>query len=256
MERKKGGYDLLCRSMRSFAEHTDPTDYRLTVVDDTGCVDDGKMVPWGSAQSLVILRQLEVELPGLHFDHVIAHRENLGLAPSINQGLVHVDALKRWDGTQDDGLTLYLQDDVLFHTKGWLPHLVKYFLLYERQHKLGFASGIESIEHPMRSDLGNGFLLKDWVRATCLLGRHRYFMSMWPTSRIDPETGQERGRPHDGLGSSVDWWWVRNHENSVCKTGRTNLVMPGLLTHLGYDRSTWLKRELPESDSDKEKMGK
>lgn len=77
---------------------------------------------------------------------------------------------------------------------------------------------------------------------------------MWPISRIDPETGRERGKPNDGMGSSVDWWFIRNHKNSVCKTGRTNLVMPGLLVHIGYKDSTWLKRELPESEFDKAKM--
>lgn len=92
---------------------------------------------------------------------------------------------------------------------------------------------------------------KDWIRATCMLARHDYWMSMWPISRIDPETGRERGKPDNGMGSSVDWWFIRNHPNSVTKTGRTNLVIPGLLQHTGYKDSTWLKRELPESESDK-----
>lgn len=185
-------------------------------------------------------------------DHLLIHHKNLGLGPSINQALAHIDTLKRWDDYPSP-LTVYLQDDVLY-TPGWLDRLAKMFLLLEKSHNLGFASGIESIEHPPRKDLGNGMILKDWVRATCMLARHDYWMSMWPISRIDPETGQERGRPHDGLGSSVDWWFIRNHKNSVCRTGRTNLVIPGLLQHDGYDQSTWLKRNLPESDADKMKI--
>jgi len=87
-----------------------------------------------------------------------------------------------------------------------------------------------------------------------MLARHDYWMSMWPISRIDPETGRERGKPNDGMGSSVDWWFIRNHPKSVCRSGRTNLVIPGLLQHVGYRESTWLKRELPESEIDKALM--
>lgn len=176
----------------------------------------------------------------------------MGLGPSINQGLAYIDALKKWDDAPVP-LTVYLQDDILY-TKDWLKKLSTMFFLLEKQHHLAFASGIESIEHPMRRDLGNGMILKDWLRMTCLLARHETWMSMWPIPKIDPETGRERGRPHDGLGSSVDWWFIRNHEKSVCRSGRTNLVIPGLLQHMGYKDSTWLKRELPESDSDKKKI--
>jgi hypothetical protein len=166
--------------------------------------------------------------------------------------LAHIDALKKWD-VSSPPLTVYVQDDVQY-SRGWLEKLSQKFLQLERPLNLGFASGVECIEHPAKKDLGNGMILKDWIRATCMMARHEYWMSMWPIPRIDPETGRERGRPHDGMGSSVDWWFIRNHPNSVCRTGRTNLVMPGLLVHIGYRESTWLKRDLPESESDKAAM--
>ena len=87
-----------------------------------------------------------------------------------------------------------------------------------------------------------------------MMALHGYWMSMWPIPRIDAETGRERGRPNDGLGSGVDWHFVRVHENSVCKRGKTNLIIPGLVVHSGYKESTWLKRELPESEEDKGKL--
>lgn len=74
---------------------------------------------------------------------------------------------------------------------------------------------------------------------------------MYPIPRLDPETGRVRANPHLGIGSGVDWHFVRNHENSICRTGRTCLVIPGLLQHAGYKESTWLQRELPESEEDK-----
>jgi len=196
------------------------------------------------------------------WDHLLSHAENQGLGPSINQALSHISALKQWDARPGEGapcpvdappLTVYVQDDVQY-SAGWLEKLsTKYIQLYHPL-KLGFASGVECIEHPVKKDLGNGMVLKDWIRATCMMAYHSYWMSMWPIPKIDPETGRERGRPHDGLGSSVDWWFIRNHQNSVCKSGRTNLVIPGLLQHIGYKESTWLKRELPESESDKAAM--
>lgn len=179
---------------------------------------------------------------------------NRGLGPSINMALAHIDSLKRWDNVDEfSPLTTYVQDDVLF-SDDWLQKLSSKFLQLASPLKLGFASGVECIEHPMKKNLGNGMILKDWIRATCMMSFHQFWMSMWPIQRIDPETGRERGKPNDGLGSGVDWWFIRNHPNSVCRTGKTNLVIPGLLQHAGYSKSTWLKRDLPESEEDKEKI--
>ena len=79
---------------------------------------------------------------------------------------------------------------------------------------------------------------------------------MYPIHPFDPETGRKRAKPNDGMGSGVDWWFIRNHDNSVCKTGKTCLVLPGLVKHLGYNQSTWLQngREMPESTEDKEAL--
>lgn len=227
---------LLQSCLKSLRYCTDNVSYRLTIVQDGA----------DSSTRDVILQN------AMH-EHLIEHRVNRGLGPSINEALSHIDTLKRWD-TKPNEFTCYIQDDVIF-TEGWLQTLERNFVGLEGVLKLGFATGVECIEHPIKAKLGKGMLTKDWIRATCMFARHDYWMSMWPISRIDPETGRERGRPNDGLGSSVDWWFIRNHKNSVCKTGRTNLVIPGLLKHAGYRDSTWLKRDLPESESDKEAIG-
>lgn len=239
----KGRQNQFVKSLSSLNENTDRNLYRLTVVDDGGEHE--------SEATLDAYHNHRSRLPDV--DHWIRHHQNMGLGPSINQALALIDSLKRWEGSHEDGLTLYLQDDIGY-SKGWLEQLVKMFFVFEQQHKLGFASGIECVEHPVKKILSGRIILKDWIRATCMLARHSYWMSMWPISRIDPETGRERGKPNDGLGSSVDWWFIRNHQNSVCRTGRTNLVIPGLLQHIGYKTSTWLARELPESEEDKKKI--
>lgn len=230
--------NLFTRSINSLLDCTPRDHFRLTIV----C--DGFDVP---------------EIATKHADYILVNRENMGLGPSINHAVAHIDMLNRWyessvklsDRTLETQFIAYCQDDLLY-TEGWLEKLLKFFMLYEKTYNLGFASGVECVEHPVRDELPGGAVLKDWIRAANMVARREYWTSMVPISAFDPETGQKRAKPNDGIGSGVDWWFIRNHENSVCKTGRTNLVIPGLLQHAGYDQSTWLDRELPESEDDKE----
>lgn len=228
--------DLLRAALTSFRENTSRDQFRFTLVRDGAY----------TVSAHVALDFQDV------IDHTIVNTDTLGLGPGINSALAHIDSMKKWDAEQSD-FTCYVQDDVLF-SPDWLTRLHREFVRFESPCKLGFATGVECVEHPKKMDLPNGMMLKDWIRATCMFARHSFWMSMWPISRVDPETGRERGRPHAGLGSSVDWWFIRNHERSVCKNGMTNLVIPGLLVHAGYKSSTWLKRDLPESEQDKEKI--
>lgn len=241
----KGRPELLEKTLGAIAENTRRDDYRLTVI-----VDGAKE----SQQSDAVAKRLA------DVDHILIHRENLGLGPSINQALAHIQSINQWHEHQTHGdqslvapFVCYIQDDILV-TKDWLQKMTKFFLLFEKQYNLGFASGVECVEHKTRLELGNGMLLKDWIRAANVFGRREYWNSMMPIPPFDPETGRKRAKPNDGMGSGVDWWIIRNHENSVCKTGRTNLVFPGMMVHCGFNKSTWLDRELPESDADKKKI--
>jgi hypothetical protein len=239
--------ELLRDTLRALKENTNEKDFRLTIV------FDGVFVPEDMKSVAYV-----VDVVGLQMPHMLVHPENMGLGPSINQALSHIQALNQWfehpthgDPSKVAPFVCYIQDDILV-SKDWLPKMAKFFMLLEKPYNLGFASGIECIEHPVRYELNGGMQLKNWIRAANMFGRREYWMSMYPIPRFDPETGRVRAKPNDGMGSGVDWWFVRNHENSVCRTGRTNLVFPGMMVHAGYDQSTWLKRELPESDSDKE----
>lgn len=239
----KGRPELFHRSISSLLENTPREQFRLTLVNDTGISPPSHKKDF---------------LPVETFDHILAHRENMGLGPSINQALAHIDVLNRWyqdpqagDPSSVAPFICYCQDDLLY-TKGWLQILATRFMAFEKQFNLGFASGIESIEHQEdRKDLPGGMQLKRYIRAANMFSRRETWMSMFPIPRFDPETGRVRAKPNDGMGSGVDWHFMRNHPLSVERTGKTCLVIPGLLQHMGYDQSTWLKRELPESDSDK-----
>lgn len=249
--------DLSVRSLRSLLDNTDRSSYRLTV-----CVDGSLLI--GEALSDYDER---VEYIGEFIDYtqgiadyVLQSRQNEGLGPTINRAIAHIQSVNEWHSDERVGnptrvapYIVMCQDDLLY-TRDWLPILASRFRAYGMQHRLGFASGLECIEHPVKRDLSNGIILKDWIRAAHVLGTREYWTSLMPIPAFDPETGRLRAKPNDGMGSGVDWWLIRNHENSVCRTGRTCLVMPGLVQHAGYDRSTWLARELPESDADKERI--
>lgn len=229
--------------LQSLRKSTPREQFRLTLVDD-----GGREAAESNYDAIC-----NAGLDDL-IDHRIVHSKNAGLGPSINEALSHIDAIKSWEGTRD-GVTCYVQDDVLFKDR-WLETLLRKYVQLHDPLNLGFASGHSAVEHKddpraQTKELGQGMYTNRYIRATCMMGLHKYWMSMFPIPRIDSETRQERGRPHDGLGSGVDWYFVRVHPNSVCQTGKTNLIIPGLVIHNGYKESTWLKRELPESETDK-----
>ena len=241
--------ELFKKSLQSFIKCTNPENYRLTIVDDGSSIDQANAYYDSN-------NEFHIAIPSVN--SYIKHAGNFGLADSINHALSIIDCNNKWHEDKKVGnknaiadFICYVQDDVLY-SPGWLPKLAKMFMLFEKQHKLGFASGVECIEHPIKKYIGNGMILKDYIRATNMFARREYWMSMHPIPAFDPETGRLRAKPNNGIGSGVDWHFVRNHSNSVCKTGRTCLVIPGLLQHMGYKNSTWLARELPESDKDKE----
>lgn len=232
---------LFEESLRSFMENTPRSLYRLTII----C--DGFGVP-------AFLKELDV-------DYILESKENMGLGPTLNQALSHIDTLNKWyessplkeDNEKASQFVCYCQDDLLY-SKNWLETLTKMFLVFERQMNLGFASGIECIEHKIKEKGPDGIIFKDWIRAANMFARRDYWMSMFPIPPFDPETRRKRAKPNDGMGSGVDWWFIRNAENSVCRSGRTCLVIPSLLKHLGYNRSTWLDRAMPESEEDKKQI--
>lgn len=239
---KPGRDDLTRRSLESLLQSTDQPTTRITVYVDGrehGCMD----------------------LIQDSFEHVIISGQNEGLGPAINRCLAHIDATNRYfsnesgapDHSQLSDFVVMCQDD-LEYSDGWLERLRRSFLLYESRCNLGFASGLECVEHPVSKALGGGMVLKRWIRAAQMFARREYWMSMWPIPRLDLETNRVRARPNDGVGSGVDWWFIRNHPNSVDRSMRSCLVVPGLVRHIGYRESTWLDRNLPESQSDIELM--
>lgn len=243
-----GRRPLFRKSLESFGKNTDRSLYRLTVICDDGDPSDDKL-------------KTGLQPSGAFISNLIVHDEPRGLGPSLNEGLSLIQTMNVWDEGHPqktpNSLVCYLQDDLLY-TSGWLPLLAQRFILLERsEHGVMFASGVECVEHQEDvKDIGAGMQLKRYIRAACMFSKRKTFIDMLPIPPIDPETDRIRARPNNGMGSGVDWHFMRNHWKSVERMGGKCLVMPGLIQHMGYDKSTWLNRELPESESDKEKIRK
>jgi hypothetical protein len=240
---KAGRPGLTSKSLESLVSSLDSVSYRLTLYLDGA---DHELLRDGS--------------PAHFADHLIVSRDNEGLGPAINRIMAHIKSTNNYyshpqarDSARVSQFVCGLQDDVVYEDR-WLERLVKFFCLHEQRHNLGFATGHNCVEHETVAELPGGMMLKRWIRMTCVLGRREYWESMMPIPRFDPETGRVRAKPNDGVGSGVDWHIIRNHENSIDRTGRKCLVVPGLVKHIGYADSTWLKRELPESDEDRADM--
>jgi glycosyltransferase involved in cell wall biosynthesis len=238
----KDRHALLEKSLKSLFDSVQSTQVRVSVVIDGMNAQTFHVVDSFSRRGFV--------------DHILCHTENIGLAPSMNQALAHIDALNLYYGHATHGdascvsdFTCYCQDDIVYE-KGWLTKLMRLFLMFEKKFNIGFATGATCPEHPVRAKIADGIVLKNWIRATQMFARREYWMSMYPIPRFDVETGNVRAKPNDGIGSGVDWHFIRDHKNSVCNTNRTCLVIPGMVKHIGYKESTWLKKELPETDSD------
>ena len=243
----KDRYALAHRSLSSLLANTPRDKFRLTI-----CLDGrnhGTEFVESGLQALIYRSA----------DYIVQSMENEGLGPTINRAVSSIKEINDWYSHPTHGdpasvapFICMLQDDIQY-TPGWLSLLSSRFTAYEKVRNLGFASGIECIEHPIVAGCGS-ILFKAHIRATCMLGRREYWTSMMPIPRYDPETRQVRAKPNDGIGSGVDWHLIRNHPLSIERSGKLCLVMPGLLQHAGFDKSTWLKREMPESDSDKDKI--
>lgn len=224
-----GRKELFEQSLKSLLNNTKRELFRLTIVVDGA--GEHKYAPLSDVA-----------------DTVIINKDNLGLGVSINSALAHIKMINEYQDNNQKNFICMVQDDVIY-SPGWLEKLVKVYGLFGKKHNIGFVSGHNAPEHETTGKIQFGkdtLLLKPWIRATNMFAEKEYFLSMFPISRIDPETGRERGKPNNGMGSSCDWWFIRNHPNSICKSGRVNLVYPGLIKHEGFDRSTWLNRALPE----------
>lgn len=203
------------------------------------------------------------------FEGYVINKTNIGITPSIEIGLQLINNYHRFrfnEGLEKDKdpWISYVQDDVEFIEYNWDITLVKCYNGYININTpIGFITGHDAPEHKTsrnllwyeQSQIRNQILfdnreiktidLRDHIRATHMMAFLSFWLEQLPIT-VNGELGVPRGHPGNARGSDIDWYFLRGHDKSVLKRGMTNLVVPGILKHSGYNYSTWQKQELPE----------
>ncbi|HLD91333.1 MAG TPA: hypothetical protein VI911_10010 [Patescibacteria group bacterium] len=200
-----------------------------------------------------------------YFEGYVINKTNIGIAPSIEIGINLINNYHRFrfnEGKEkdEDPFISYVQDDVEFIVSDWPKVLNNARLgisllsdMGQGEFKIGFTTGHVAPEHSNsivgEYNLSNGYRiqLRNHIRATHMEAPMSFWMQQFPVSEVDPEQRDGlRGHPGNSRGSNIDWWFLRDHPKSVLQQGMTNLVVSGILKHVGFDHSTWQSRPLQE----------
>jgi glycosyltransferase involved in cell wall biosynthesis len=187
----------------------------------------------------------------------VINKTNIGIAPSIEIGLHLINNYHRFryneglEKDQDPWIS-YVQDDVEFIQNEWDKKLWGAYLQCYNAPPIGFTgigfvTGHVAPEHSnsIRQTFDIGYEFRDHIRATHMMAPLSFWLEQLPIT-VNGELDRPRGHPGNGIGSDIDWYFLRDHDKSVLKRGMTNLVVPGILKHIGADNSTWQKNILPE----------
>lgn len=186
---------------------------------------------------------------------VISSKRNNGISPSVEIGIMAIDAWWRFKSAEENLgdsrlIVSYVQDDVIFTKKGWVQFCVDKYGEVDKKYSdvsIGFITGHEAPEHAGSERIKcevPGCKFRDHIRATHMMNElHRWKMHFPVTTT--GESGVLRGHPGNGRGSDFDWWVLRG-KKGIYGDVFTNLVIPGILEHIGYNQSTWQPNELEE----------
>jgi glycosyltransferase involved in cell wall biosynthesis len=229
--------DKLKRMLDSLLENT-ILPFRLFIVDDHS--EDGT-ADW--------LCSMQCAPNPLHA--VLLNRQRKGVAYGVNL-LWRMTEYYDWFYGEAKYLC-YLQDDVEIKSLGWLGVLIEAYEELRDKYSIGFFTGYDAPEHPVRVRLpwrNNEVLFKESTAGQNLIASKAFWRSIGYIPRLNPD-GTERGFPNEGRGSQFDVWltgcisgsrYAENASapNSSFNQGRHVLVVPGLVTHeAAPELSTW-----------------
>lgn len=197
-----------------------------------------------------------------NLEMVLLNKSNIGVSPSLEIG---INAINNWYRFRKaDRLILpsdilwvsWVQDDVVFKVNSWYSLCMEKLCHAKNDpNKIGFITGHEAPEHAKsgRACEVPDCLYRDHIRATHMLATIDEWKLHFPISCYQ-KYGLVRGHPTKAKrgtparGADEDWWILRDHANSVLRRGKTNLVVQGILSHIGHEQSSW-QITTPEGDS-------
>lgn len=227
--------EFLKKTIESLFEKT-KMEFRLFIIDD--CSDDGTQD---------YLRNLEHE----RLTFVVLSKRRNGVVFGFNMLWNMIDYYDMF--WEEKPYLCYLQDDCFILEDGWLWILLDAYEKLKEKFNIGFFSGYDAPEHPIRERLimeGREMFLKDSQTATNLIATKEFWRSIGWIPRRNPD-GSERGFPGKNKGSHIDLYltgcmseskFVRGAAGENCSYNQKKkvLVIP-MIEHLGIKdkESTW-----------------
>ena len=242
--------EFLKKTLLSLFKNTEDVKYRLFIIDD-GSMDG----------TVEYLSQLKHE----KLSGIVLNRTRRGLRYSFN--LLWSYAMVEEESVNQYPLMCYLQDDVEILKEGWLSLLVKAYYELKQEYSLGFFSGYDCPEHPIKKQMqwsGIPVFMKASTAGQNLIAEKSFWSSVGTLPGKNPD-GTLPGLPDQGRGSNMDVWFTgcgpgsafnqgAASPHSSYSQGKTVMVMR-FMKHLGqYHDSVWdASRQGPHRDATRPK---
>ena len=203
-----------------------PYNHRIFVMADNLDIETWQVLSKHIERISVITSNVQLGLPfmfnTIHDHHwTLAHRSE-----------IHADFI------------CYIQDDCkINYPEEYFETMVSVHEHFDVRLRPGYVSGFHCRLHPgfLKSEFrDNTVLLSDSIDGKNFMVRPSLLRKVGKLTWYDKQ-GNRRGNPGPDTGSHFDLWQWKESDNSLMKQKRTNLILPGLCSHLGMakENSSW-----------------
>ncbi len=228
---------FLRQTVETFMQKNSELPYRLFIIDD--CSEDG------TDQYLLGLKKKGIA-------DIFLSRERRGVVFGFDL-LWSLSDLFGFFFSEND-YVCYLQDDLVSVENNWMLKIIGVYERLREKYKIGFFSGFDAPEHPVKEVFGwdgHLVLIKKSTSATNLIAEKSFLQTIGYLPRLNRD-GSRRGFPDKGVGSHIDvdligcyskskFHPTHSAPNCSYRQGKDVMVIPGCLQHLGQPpkESTW-----------------
>jgi len=177
-------------------------------------------------------------------DVVINSKINMGISPSISSGMNYIFDFVRFFSAdrrkEFKPYISYIQDDMLFTKKNWPSYCIEKFSQAKKLVDVDFMTGFDfsyEFDENNHPRIHKDITLEGCHFRKSMSGQHMMASIDTWKERLPVPTFRDgsvvRGHPHNGIGSCVDWWLIRDSKPS--KT----LAVEDIAVYDGKKKSTW-----------------
>ena len=134
---------------------------------------------------------------------------------------------------------IYCQDDLRF-SPGWLQKMFAVWDRWAEESNFGLLTCVEDAFTVINQFEWEGMhiQIKHFAEGHLYFAPKDFWVRTTPIPILNGD-GTERGFPCSGIGSNVDWHFLRDSPKSLSHLKKKVGVIPGLVTHTGNENSTW-----------------